>query len=313
MISFDFISSKCKGNKYSLRFVHVFIQLIFSSTYTETAGKKWHKKHFSCSHCDANISEKKFHEVSGDLVCDTCFNKTSARCQKCSNPIGIGSTKVMYKGLSWHKECFVCKRCQIDLQSDQFFVIKGQLHCEDCMEPIAQCHSCKEGIKATVSYLQHKSRTWHAECFKCVICQAWLVDGQFNELDDNLICNECFVHKVSKKCTSCSKPITGKGVQFGLSTYHPECFICSKCDCSLTTEKGKVKEEKGKPVCLDCHLKSAKKCYKCRNPIISKHTIYKGELFHLECFTCNKCGTSVANTEFFETSLNEILCMRCAH
>ena len=237
----------------------------------------------------------------------------AARCQKCKEPIGIGSVKVDHKGASWHKECFVCKRCKIDLESesDKFFVVKGELHCEDCMEPIAQCHSCKTGIKATVSYLQHKSRTWHAECFKCVICQAWLADGQFNELDDNLICNECFVRKVSKKCTSCSEPITSKGVQFGLSTYHPKCFVCSECNRNLATGEVKVKEKMGNPVCFDCHIKSAKKCYKCHDPIMSKHTIYKGYPFHLECFTCNKCGTSVANSEFFETSLNEILCMRC--
>ena len=273
---------------------------------------KWHKEHLCCSKCDTNISGKKLtHNEFGDLLCESCFDKTAVKCHKCKEPIGIGSKKITHKGVSWHKECFVCKRCREDLQSDRFFFIKGDLLCEECMEPIAQCHRCKQGIKASVSYLRHKNRTWHAECFKCVTCQAWLVDGEFNELDDNLICRKCFVSKVSKKCTACSESVVGKAFQFGFTTYHPECFNCSECDRNLATGNLKVKEKMGKPICIDCHLKSAKKCHRCHDPIISKYTIYKGHQFHLECFTCNKCGTSVANSEFFETSLGEILCMRC--
>ena len=289
------------------------VQLIFSSTYTETGEKKWHKEHLCCSKCDSNVSGKKYREELGDMMCEACFDKIAVKCQKCKEPIGIGSEKLTHKGVSWHKECFVCKRCKEDLPTDRFFVLKGDLLCEDCMEPIAQCYSCKRGIKATVSYLKHKNRTWHAECFKCVICQAWLADGEFNELDDNLICSKCFVRKVSKKCTVCNEPVVGKAIQFGLSTYHQECFNCFECNCSLITENKKVKEKQGNPICQDCFLKSAKRCYKCHNPITSKHTIYKGQPFHLECFTCNKCGSSVAKSEFFETSLNEILCTRCGN
>jgi len=97
------------------------------------------------------------------------------------------------------------------------------------MQPIAQCHGCKAGISPTVSYLNHKSRSWHAECFKCSVCHVWLVDGQFNELDDTLMCNPCYVEKVSKKCTACGKSVVSKGVQFGLNTYHPDCFVCAGC------------------------------------------------------------------------------------
>ena len=285
--------------------------MIFSSTYTDAGGKTWHKEHLCCSKCDANVSGKRFIEEFGDPICESCFSKTAIKCQKCKEPIGIGSKKTTHKGASWHQECFACKRCQEDLTSARFFVVKGDLFCEDCMEPIAQCHSCKQGIKPTVSYLRHKNQTWHAECFKCVVCQGWLVDGEFNELDDNLICHKCFISKVSKRCTICSKPVVVKALQFSLSTYHPECFNCSECSCNLATGTIKVKEKLGKPVCIDCHLKSAKKCFKCHDPIISKHTIYNGRVFHLECFTCNKCGKSVAKSEFFETSLGEILCMRC--
>ena len=178
------------------------------------------------------------------------------------------------------------------------------------MQPIGQCQGCKEGISPIVSYLQHKNRSWHAECFKCNVCRVWLVDGEFHEMEDVIMCNTCFVEKMSKKCDHCQKPIVGKAIQFALKVFHNECFMCIECGELI---QGKtVKERNGNPCCESCVLKSSKKCYKCRGPITSRHTIYRNHTFHLECFQCNKCGVSVATGEFFETSLGEILCAKCA-
>lgn len=216
------------------------------------------------------------------------------------------------KGHVWHADCFICKRCREDLREEQFFLVDGDLLCAECMEPVGQCYSCKSAISPVVSYLTHNNRCWHAGCFRCVICQAWLADGQFHEMDASLMCSKCYIEKVGKKCANCTKPIVGKGVQFGLKAYHKECFVCKICDCILTGENTKVKEKDGDPVCAECNQKLALKCFKCRAPITSRHTVYKGHTFHLACFTCNTCGTSIAKSDFFETSLNEILCLKCA-
>lgn len=216
------------------------------------------------------------------------------------------------KDASWHEKCFICKRCREDLSEQRYFLVNGELLCGECVEPVAQCHGCKSSISPIVSYLKHNLRCWHAECFKCVICETWLVDGKFQELDDSLMCNSCYVEKVNKKCSVCLETITGKAVQFCLSVYHPDCFCCAFCDCSLTGENTKIKEREGKPICQDCVFRSATKCFRCAQPIVGKHTVYRDRLFHLECFTCNICGSSIAQSEFFETSLNEILCYKCA-
>lgn len=289
------------------------LQLIFSDKYTESGGRKWHSEHFCCLGCDKHLRGKPYHEKDGQLTCEKCYDKTKAtKCQKCKEPIGINAEKLSYKGSSWHVECFICKRCREPLAEDKFFQISGDLLCGECVEPVAQCYSCKSAISPIVSYLQHNNRCWHAGCFKCVICHAWLADGQFHEMDDCLMCNTCYVEKVGKKCGSCTKPIVGKGVQFGLVAYHQECFVCKVCKGGLNGENVRVKEVDGEPVCVPCSQKLAMKCYKCRAPITSRHTVYKGHPFHLACFTCNTCGSSVAKSEFFETSLSEILCMKCA-
>ena len=254
--------------------------------------------------------------VQDKLYCSGCYDRNiAAICEKCKEPISLGAKLNRFKELSWHTECFVCKRCREDLTQNNFYLIDGDLLCGECVEPVAQCHSCKDAILPTVSYVQDKptSRAWHADCFKCVLCRAWLVDGSYHELDDNLMCKPCYAEKVGKKCTICTKSIIGKGIKFSFNMYHPECFTCSECGQALANSSVKVKEREGRIVCQDCILKTAKKCFRCRQPITSKHTIYKEKSFHMECFTCNKCGSSAAISEFFETNLGEILCYECGH
>ncbi len=290
------------------------LQLIYSGTYTEAKGKSWHKHHFTCDLCDIQLHGKSYKEENETKYCENCFDKFEAvKCQVCKESIGIGSKKVTKEEYSWHLECFICKRCRVKLFGSKYYFKDGELICSECKssEAIAQCQGCKLAISSTVSCLSHKNRYWHSECFKCIVCNTWLANGEFHEMDDNLMCNPCFINKVSKKCDVCQLAITSKGVQFGLKTYHSSCFSCIQCNKKFTSEE-KVKEKDGQPLCLDCYIQMAKKCFCCRGPITSRHTLYNGRPFHLECFKCNICGSSIQNAEFFETSLGEILCMKCA-
>lgn len=258
------------------------------------------------------LHSKRFKEENGYVYCEECYRKFAAKkCQKCKESIGLDSKLVTIKEKSWHKECFVCKKCKVNLVSQTYYSQDDDLLCSECesLPAVAQCQGCRQGIKSTVSHLTHKNKHWHVECFKCTTCNIWLANGEFNEMDGNLMCNKCYIDKVSKKCIICQLP-TAKGVQFGLNIYHSECFKCADCDASLLG--GKVKEKNGQPFCQSCYLKGARKCYRCKGPITTRHTIYKGEPFHIECFKCNLCGSSIANNEFYETSLKEILCISCA-
>ena len=278
---------------------------------TESGGKKYHKQHLCCSECGTLLHDSSFKEISDSLYCSRCYDREyAAICESCHEPISLRAKVMHFKDRSWHKECFVCRRCQEDLSQTKHYLVKSDLLCGDCMEPVAQCHACKNVIIPTVSYMKQKTRAWHSDCFKCTLCQAWLVDGEFHELEDSLMCTPCYTDKVGKKCTVCKKYV-GRGVKFSFGMYHPDCFNCGYCGINMIEYSGKVKEREDRPVCQDCAVKSAKKCFKCRQPITSKHTIYREQLFHLECFTCNLCGSSVATTDFFETNLGEILCQKC--
>ena len=297
-------------------FTHLFMQLIFTGTYTEAKGKCWHKKHFICVMCDKELHGKKYKEKNELIYCGECYDKFAAvECQKCKKPIGIGSKKfITIENDTWHLECFVCKRCKEKLVGQPYNIIDKDLFCRECLsnQAIAQCEGCKLAINPTVSFLRHKKRCWHANCFNCSICQTWLANGEFHEMDDNIMCKDCFVSKVSKKCTMCQLPAT-KCIQFGLNVYHAECFKCSDCYCKLIGKNNIKNDKDGKLLCQDCDLKLAKKCFHCKGPITKRYTLYKSRAFHLECFKCNICGSIINNKEFFETSLCEVLCSSCVH
>lgn len=216
----------------------------------------------------------------------------------------------------WHRECFVCTRCKESLAGQRYYKTDdNNLLCSDCQgdhSPIAQCQGCKNAVSSTTAYVKHKQHCWHPECFKCTICRAFLASGEYHDVDDNPMCMDCYSTKISRKCANCQEPITKKGVQHGLSVYHSDCFNCSNCDANLVNES-KVKEKDGRLICHECYLKTAKKCFHCKAPITSRHTVYKNRLFHIECFKCNLCGSNIEGGDFYETSLSEILCAKCAH
>ena len=289
----------------------LFYQLIVSGTFTEAKGKAWHKHHFTCYKCDQELHNKEYRcEEDDKPLCKTCFSKYRAeQCTQCKTPITLKDIKVLVDGNVMHKECFTCVECHGLLAGNKHYKSDNGYLCASCQtqQIVAQCHACKKGISSTVSFLKHKTFAWHSDCFKCVLCSTWLADGNFHEIDDSIMCKQCFTLKNSRKCYKCQQSILGREIQLGFHYYHPECFTCTECDKSLINEQ-KVGSTL---LCHECVSKKSKKCIYCNNPIKSRHTVYKGQPFHLECFKCNRCGSSIQGSEFYETSLNEILCSKC--
>ena len=261
--------------------------------------------------CDKQLQGSKYGCDNGRVLCLECYNKHAAEdCARCHVTILLGVKKVRKKGLVFHEECYVCKRCKESLYDRQHYLSEGDLLCDECMQPVAQCSSCKEGILPTVEHLRHESHAWHVKCFVCRSCEKSLVDNGFHEYDGNIVCKDCYTRKVSKKCSKCYQVIAGKGIQFNFGVYHTECFNCTECDISLTDIK--PYDKNGDPYCGNCILKLGKRCHACQGPITSRHTIYKKKTYHLDCFKCTQCNYPIGNKPFYETSLKDLLCEACA-
>ena len=262
--------------------------------------------------CDEPLQGKTYGQSvkDGRVLCQRCFDKQSDTCKRCHLTIRLGETKLTKRGLPFHQECFTCKRCRETLSDREFFFLEEDFICNECMQPAVQCNACKQGILPSVPYLKFESQAWHKECFYCIICKESLIGKGFQNYDANVICQECYKEKVSKKCLVCLKSITGTGIQYNFRWYHQECFQCTGCKKLLSGEK--VLEKQDQLFCQECTAKSAKRCHACRGSITSRHTIYDGKTYHLDCFKCTGCGTSIGSKTFYKTSLKDILCERCA-
>ena len=97
-------------------------------------------------------------------------------------------------------------------------------------------------------------QAWHRECFVCTNCQTVLAGQKFASRQDKPYCANCFGELFAKRCTSCSKPITGAGgtrfISFEGRHWHSQCFVCAMCQLSMAG-KGFITDGED-IICPDC-------------------------------------------------------------
>ena len=73
-------------------------ELIFSGTYTRALDRDWHSHHFSCWHCDTNLTGQKYVLTDQHPTCISCYETNFAStCSICSKMIGLDSKDMSYK------------------------------------------------------------------------------------------------------------------------------------------------------------------------------------------------------------------------
>jgi len=104
-------------------------------------------------------------------------------------------------------------------------------------------------------------KKWHPECFVCQVCKGDLADGFF-EKNGKPICGPCKKQAAAQavaqepqaaaptdSCPACNKPLGTKRVAAMDKKWHPECFVCQKCNSNF--DDG-FYERKGLPYCGKC-------------------------------------------------------------
>ena len=122
----------------------------------------------------------------------------------------IGMKKMEYKTRQWHEKCFVCCTCKNPIGTKSFIPKEHDIYCAKCYEEkfATKCIKCSKVI--TQGGVTYRNDPWHRECFTCTHCQKSLAGQRFTSRDDKPYCADCFGELFSKRCTACSKPITGK-------------------------------------------------------------------------------------------------------
>ncbi|KYQ94083.1 LIM-type zinc finger-containing protein [Tieghemostelium lacteum] len=100
----------------------------------------------------------------------------------------IRSSRVRSNGRIFHEDCFICSNCKCQL--DSFYFKNGKLYCDPCeVELFAKkCDKCKLPIQTTI--VSARGRSFHSECFSCVICLE-IMKGSFFYIAGQFICDGC--------------------------------------------------------------------------------------------------------------------------
>jgi len=118
-------------------------------------------------------------------------------------------------------------------------------------------------------------------------------------------------HIVPNKCAKCKRKLNNNVKTIRGKEYHSECLVCFHCNNPLV---GEFIEHDGNYYCENDYrklfLKNEGNCVKCQNMIQKAATKdSKGNLYHLECFSCGLCGSSLSVEYMWLDST--LACMKC--
>jgi len=165
----------------------------------EYKTRQWHEKCFACCVCKTPIGTKSFIPREQEIYCAGCYEeKFATRCVKCNKVITSGG--VTYKNDPWHRECFCCTHCNIQLAGQRFTSKDDKPYCADCYGELfaKRCFACSKpitGIGGT-RFISFEERHWHNDCFICAMCKTSLVGRGFIADGDDIICPDCAKQKL---------------------------------------------------------------------------------------------------------------------
>eukprot|EP01116_Phalansterium_solitarium_P005464 TRINITY_DN1711_c0_g1_i2.p1 TRINITY_DN1711_c0_g1~~TRINITY_DN1711_c0_g1_i2.p1 ORF type:complete len:404 (-),score=53.02 TRINITY_DN1711_c0_g1_i2:166-1377(-) len=101
------------------------------------------------------------------------------------------------------------------------------------------------------------------------------------------------------RCHHCDKPIVGQFIMAIDKTWHPDHFVCYKCNKAFVD--GVFFEKDGRPYC-DADYKDlfARKCTGCGQAISGQVTTANGQDWHPEHFVCYHCHNPFPGGVFFQ-------------
>ncbi|OTF77014.1 paxillin-like protein [Euroglyphus maynei] len=104
-------------------------------------------------------------------------------------------------------------------------------------------------------------------------------------------------------CQACGRPIIGQVVTALGTTWHPEHFVCVKCQQQLGD--GTFFERDGVAYCeQDYHRLFSPKCHDCNKPIYDRCITALDKTWHPEHFCCAHCGKNFGDEGYHEKAGN---------
>lgn len=96
-------------------------------------------------------------------------------CFKCNKTVLGRDSGCTAMNQIYHVACFICHKCEANLQGKPFYAVDGEAYCEnDYWETLEKCSVCKRPVLERV--LRATGKPYHPHCFSCIVCKKSL-DG----------------------------------------------------------------------------------------------------------------------------------------
>ncbi|XP_051991353.1 LIM domain-containing protein 1 isoform X21 [Xyrauchen texanus] len=157
-------------------------------------------------------------------------------CVKCRGDIYRADQACQAMGELYHDRCFTCFTCSKKLCGKPFYYFSGRVYCEEdylysSVKHFAEvCTFC--GYLITDMVLQALGKSFHPNCFRCVVCNEKLEGKPFSvDTQNKIYCVKDYQRFLAKPCAVCGQlilPTEGSNeivrvVSTGRS-YHVGCF-----------------------------------------------------------------------------------------
>ncbi|XP_029436731.1 thyroid receptor-interacting protein 6 isoform X3 [Rhinatrema bivittatum] len=165
------------------------------------------------------------------------------RCSRCGeNVVGDGTGCIAMEQV-FHVECFTCIACRGRLRGQPFYCIDKKSYCEACyIVTLEKCSLCSKPILDRI--LRAVGKTYHPECFVCVVCRRCLDGVPFTvDATSQIHCIEDFHLKFAPRCSVCGNAIMPEPGQEETvrivaldRSFHINCYKCEECGLILSSE-----------------------------------------------------------------------------
>ena len=225
---------------------------------------------------------------------------------------------------AYHAQCLRCEACAEP--TERFVIVDEGPHVEGSVGRnknknvprdllvCARCHDerfaekcgkCRLPLRGTI--LNALGSKFHAECFRCSLCDASLASGTFVQMPNDkkkAACASCHERELAAKCGGCGRGVVGDHVVALRGTpFHKACFCCTKCRVSLVGAKHVPHE--GKAWCAECHVAAfAERCgCGCGRGVTGDVVVALGKRFLAGHFNCAECRGPFPDGDFMKVDL----------
>jgi hypothetical protein len=145
---------------------------------------------------------------------------------------------------------------------------------------------------------------FHPQCFKCCTCHKALGGQLFIAHEGKVYCEADYATRFNPRCGHCNELIVGEYIMAMDKAWHPDHFVCTKCQCQL---QGVCHQKDGKPYCAT-HFAELNSCARCGIPIEGQMFEALDKKYHPGCFLCAHGDHAIEAGTSFNVYQDKLYC-----